>query len=243
MMLFVYSGNGNSIPSVDTVSGSLPVDGFSPGSGCALGVVRGAASRLVLSAVGGGGAGATVLFGDFALGAGAGFSSAGRSTASGALRASSVGAGAATRWTRYVGGAGLRALAAPPGNSTPTKAWTSTVPARPMPTLAGARGRRFTAPRSPARPPGPRRSRRMPESPPAPAPHRRRGPDRRPGGTPQWAVWFARRRGRWRGTRRRRVPPAPCRRARRGPGSPPILTWVRGGALGRAAGGRPRRPA
>src|SRR5207244_2775867 len=114
--------------------------------GCALGVVRGAASRLVLSATGGGGAGATVLFGDFALGAGAGFSSAGRSTASGALRASSVGAGAATRWTRYVGGAGLRALAAPTRNSTPTKAWTKTVPARPMPTLAGARGRRVTAP-------------------------------------------------------------------------------------------------
>src|SRR5205807_841761 len=91
MMLFVYAGNGNSIPSVDTVSGSLPVDGCSPGRGCALGVVRGAASRLVLSATGGGGAGATVDFGDFALGAGAGFSSAGRSTASGALRTSSVG--------------------------------------------------------------------------------------------------------------------------------------------------------
>src|SRR5207302_1541946 len=83
MMLLVYAGNGNSIPSVDTVSGSLPVDGCSPGRGCALGVVRGAASRLVLSATGGGGAGATVLLGDFALGAGAGFSSAGRSTASG----------------------------------------------------------------------------------------------------------------------------------------------------------------
>src|SRR5256886_12444529 len=92
MMLVVYAGNGNSIPSVDTVSGSLPVDGRSPGRGCALGVVRGAASRLVLSVTGGGGAGATVLLGDFALGAGAGFSSAGRSTASGALRASSVGA-------------------------------------------------------------------------------------------------------------------------------------------------------
>src|SRR5438270_6553426 len=159
MMLFVYAGNGNSIPSVDTVSGSLPVDGRSPGSGCALGVVRGAASRLVLSATGGGGAGATVLFGDFALGAGAGFSSAGRSTASGALRASSVGAGAATRWTRYVGGAGLRALAAPTRNSTPTKAWTQTVPARPMPTLVGARGRPCTARPSPARPRDPRRSR------------------------------------------------------------------------------------
>src|SRR5437660_4340727 len=159
MMLLVYAGNGNSIPSVDTVSGSLPVDGRSPGSGCALGVVRGAASRLVLSATGGGGAGATVLFGDFALGAGAGFSSAGRSTASGALRASSVGAGAATRWTRYMGGAGLRASAAPTRNSTPAKTWTKTVPARPMPTLAGARGRLLTAAPSPARPPDPRRSR------------------------------------------------------------------------------------
>src|SRR5256714_8239058 len=136
MMLFVYSGNGNSIRSVDTVGGSFPVDGFSRGSGCALGVVRGAASRLVLSAGGGGGAGATVLFGDFALGAGAGFSSAGRSTASGALRASSVGAGAATRWTRDVGGAGLRALAAPPRKSTPTKAWARTLPTRPAPPVA-----------------------------------------------------------------------------------------------------------
>src|SRR2546430_9073553 len=146
MVLFVHAGNGNSIPSVGTVSGSLPVDGRAPGSGGAWGVGRGAASRLVLSATGGGGAGATVLFGDFALGAGAGFSSAGRSTASGALRASSVGAGAATRWTRYVGGAGLRALAAPTRNSTPTKAGTQTVPARPVPTLAGPRGRPVTRP-------------------------------------------------------------------------------------------------
>src|SRR5256886_16724080 len=99
MMLFVYSGNGNSIPSVDTVSGSLPVDGRSPGSGCALGVVRGAASRLVLSATGGGGAGATGLFGDFALGAGAGFPPAGRSTASRALRPSPVRTARATSWT------------------------------------------------------------------------------------------------------------------------------------------------
>src|SRR2546422_598463 len=38
-----YSGKGNSIPSVLTVATSLPVDGFSPGKGCALGVVRGAA--------------------------------------------------------------------------------------------------------------------------------------------------------------------------------------------------------
>src|SRR5437764_12725004 len=101
MMLFVYSGNGNSIPSVDTVSGSLPVDGRSPGRGWALGVVRGAASRLVLSVTGGGGAGATVLFGDFALGAGAGSSSAGRSTGSAALRASSVVPGAATSRRRH----------------------------------------------------------------------------------------------------------------------------------------------
>src|ERR1051325_4491698 len=194
-MWLVEAGNGNWTAAVDTVSGSLPVDGRSPGSGCALGGVRGAASRLVLSAPGGGGAGATVLFGDFALGAGAGFSSAGRSTASGALRASSVGAGAATRWTRYVGGAGLRALAAPTRNSTPTNAWTNTVPARPMPTLAGARGRRVTAPPSPARPRDRRRSRPTSGSPPAPAPRPRRAPDRRPGGTPQWAVWVARRRG------------------------------------------------
>src|SRR2546422_5152244 len=41
-------------------------------SGATLGVVRGAASRLVLSATGGGGAGATVLFGDLAFGAGGG---------------------------------------------------------------------------------------------------------------------------------------------------------------------------
>src|SRR5690349_25164224 len=68
MMLLVYAGNGKSIPSVDTVRGSLPVEGRSPGSGCVLGVVRGAASRLVLSATGGGGAGATVFLGDFALG-------------------------------------------------------------------------------------------------------------------------------------------------------------------------------
>src|SRR2546429_9725238 len=101
MMLFVYAGNGNSIPSVDTVSGSLPVDGCSPGRGCALGVVRGAASRLVLSDTGGGGAGAPADFGDFALGAGAGFSSTGRPPPSRAFPTSSVGARAATGWTRY----------------------------------------------------------------------------------------------------------------------------------------------
>src|SRR5437016_14628225 len=140
MMLLVYAGNGNSIPSVDTVSGSLPVDGCSPGRGCALGVVRGAASRLVLSATGGGGAGATVLLGDLAFGAGAGFSSAGRSTASGALRASGVGSGAATRCTRYVGGMGFRAAAAPTTRNSPASACTATVPTNP--TLALSEPRR-----------------------------------------------------------------------------------------------------
>src|SRR2546427_933476 len=68
-----YSGNGNSTPSVLTVATSFPVDGVSPGSGAALGVVRGAASRLVLSATGGGAAGDTVLFGGrLAFGSGAG---------------------------------------------------------------------------------------------------------------------------------------------------------------------------
>src|SRR5207247_6225148 len=99
-----YSGNGNSTPSVLTVATSVPVDGFSPGSGVALGVVRGAASRLVLSATGGGGAADTVLLGDFAFGAGAGCASAGRSTASGALRASSIGSGAATACTLSIAG-------------------------------------------------------------------------------------------------------------------------------------------
>src|SRR5207244_1990167 len=69
MMLFVYSGNGNSTPSVDTVRGSVPVEGRSPGSGCTFGVVRGAASRLVLSATGGGAALDTVLLGVGAFGA------------------------------------------------------------------------------------------------------------------------------------------------------------------------------
>src|SRR5436305_5250027 len=145
MMLFVYSGNGNSIPSVDTVRGSLPVEGRSPGSGCVLGVVRGAASRLVLSATGGGWAGATVLFGDFAFGAGAGFASAGRSTASGALRVSSVGAGAATRCTRYEGGAGLRAAAAPATRNSPASACTATVPTSPTLALSDPREPRLTA--------------------------------------------------------------------------------------------------
>src|SRR5205809_2764080 len=71
-MFCKYCGKGNSTPSVLTVATSVPVDGFSPGSGATLGVVRGAASRFALSATGGGGAGATVLFGDLAFGAGAG---------------------------------------------------------------------------------------------------------------------------------------------------------------------------
>src|SRR6266581_807010 len=88
-----YSGYGNSTPSVLTVATSLPVEGVSPGSGAVLGVVRGAASRFVSSAVLGGASFAAVLLGGgFLVGTGAGFSSAGRSTASGALRSSSVGA-------------------------------------------------------------------------------------------------------------------------------------------------------
>src|SRR5438309_9516648 len=112
-MFCKYSGNGNSTPSVLTVATSLPVDGFSPGSGATLGVVRGAASRLVLSVTGGGGAGDTVVFVDLAFGAGAGLVSAGRSTASGVLGACSVGSGAATCGPRCVGGTCLRAVAAP----------------------------------------------------------------------------------------------------------------------------------
>ena len=46
-MFCKYSGNGNAIPSVLTVATSFPVEGRSPGSGCVVGVVRGAASRLV----------------------------------------------------------------------------------------------------------------------------------------------------------------------------------------------------
>src|SRR5881628_89895 len=66
-----YSGNGNSTPSVLTVATSDPVEGVSPGRGAAFGVVRGAASRLVLSAVLGGVAADTVLLGGcFALGSG-----------------------------------------------------------------------------------------------------------------------------------------------------------------------------
>src|SRR2546425_7958877 len=200
MMLFVYSGNGNSIPSVDTVRGSLPVEGRSPGSGCVLGVVRGAASRLVLSATGGGWAGATVLFGDFAFGAGAGFASAGRSTASGALRVSSVGAGAATRWTLYVGGAGRRAPAAPTTRNTPASACTAILPPSPTPRAPEAARRALTARSSPAPPRGRRRPRPTRESRRAPAPRPHRGPVRRPEGTPQWAVWFARKRETWRGS-------------------------------------------
>src|SRR6266566_6383422 len=92
-----YSGYGNSTPSVLTVATSLPVEGVSPGSGAVLGVVRGAASRCVASGVGGGAALDTVLLGcGVRFGAGAGCSAAGRSIASGALRVSSPGAGAAT---------------------------------------------------------------------------------------------------------------------------------------------------
>jgi len=60
-----------------------------------------AASRRVTSCVGGGAARDTVLLrgGGFAAGAGAGFSSAGRWNASGALRASWSTAGAATSRT------------------------------------------------------------------------------------------------------------------------------------------------
>src|SRR5881296_3949173 len=184
-MFCKYSGNGNSTPSVLTVATSVPVDGRSPGSGATLGVVRGAASRLVLSATGGGGAGETVLFGDLVFGTGALFSSAGRSTASGALRASGVGSGAATRCTRYVGGTGLRAAAAPTTRNNPATACTATVPTRPTLTLSEPPGLRLTARPPPAPRRDPRRSRQMPGSPPAPAPRWRMRPDRRPGGTPQ----------------------------------------------------------
>src|SRR6266566_3350167 len=99
-MFCKYWGKGNSTPSVLTVATSVPVDGFSPGSGATLGVVRGAASRFALSGPEGQVAEEHGLPGDLAFGAGAGLSSAGRSTASGALRASGVGSGAATRCTR-----------------------------------------------------------------------------------------------------------------------------------------------
>src|SRR5438093_13305462 len=103
-----YSGNGNSTPSVLTLATSLPVDGVSPGSGAVFDVVRGAASRLVVSAVLGGAAFETVLLGGgFAVANGAAFCSAGRSTAAGALRSSSVGAGSAIYRTLYVGVIGL----------------------------------------------------------------------------------------------------------------------------------------
>src|SRR5256714_9280559 len=103
-MFCKYSGNGNAMPSVLTVATSLPVDGRSPGSGCVVGVVRGAASRCVLSCVGGGVAREIVLRGGrLAAGIGAGFSSAGRSNASGALRDSASPARAAPQSTRYVG--------------------------------------------------------------------------------------------------------------------------------------------
>src|SRR4029077_14951007 len=83
--LFKYSGYGNATPSVLTVATSLPVDGASPGSRGALGVVRGAASRVVWSWLGGGGAFDAVFLGaGLVCAAGAGCSSAGREIASGA---------------------------------------------------------------------------------------------------------------------------------------------------------------
>src|SRR5207247_9103115 len=76
-----YSGNGNSTPSVLTVATSDPVEGVSPGRGAAFGVVRGAASRLVLSAVlGGVGADTGLVGGCLALGWGGGVRSAGGCT-------------------------------------------------------------------------------------------------------------------------------------------------------------------
>jgi len=68
----------------------LPVEGRSPGRGWFVDVVRAAASRRVVSRVGGGAARDTVLLrgGGFAAGTGAGLSSAGRSNDSGALRVS-----------------------------------------------------------------------------------------------------------------------------------------------------------
>src|SRR5438034_6249261 len=56
-----YSGNGKATPSVLMVATSLPVEGRSPGRGWFVDVVRGAASRRVLSCVGGGAARDTVL--------------------------------------------------------------------------------------------------------------------------------------------------------------------------------------
>jgi hypothetical protein len=78
------------MPAVLTVATSLPVDGRSPGKGVFADVVRGAASRRVVSRVGGGAARDTVLLrgGGFAAGTGAGLSSAGRSNDCGAFRAS-----------------------------------------------------------------------------------------------------------------------------------------------------------
>src|SRR5438046_2772542 len=191
-MFCKYWGKGNSTPSVLTVATSVPVDGFSPGSGATLGVVRGAASRFALSATGGGGAGETVLFGDLAFGAGAGLSSAGRSTASGALRPSGVGA-----------------AAAPATRNSPASACTATVPTRPTLALSEPRRSRLTARPPPAPQRGQRRLRPPRGSPPAPAPPPRRGPDRRPEGTPQWGVWFAQTPETWPGNPHMRAPPDP----------------------------------
>src|SRR3989442_717816 len=68
-----YSGNGNSTPSGLTVATSDPVEGVSPGRGAPFGGVRGAASRVVLSAaLGGVAADPGLLVGRLALGAAAG---------------------------------------------------------------------------------------------------------------------------------------------------------------------------
>src|SRR5437762_13377396 len=81
-----YSGNGNATPSVLTVAMSLPVEGVSPGSGWFAGVVRGAASRLVRSRVGGGTARETVLLVVCSDGRGARCTSGGAFDALGHLR-------------------------------------------------------------------------------------------------------------------------------------------------------------
>ncbi len=124
-----------------TVATSLPVDGRSPGSGCVVGVVRGAASRCVLSCVGGGVAREIVLAGGrLAAGIGAGFSSAGRSNASGALRDSASAAGAAIKCTRYVGGRRRCPLGAAKRNM-PTTLCTTNVPVSAIPIGVGVRAR------------------------------------------------------------------------------------------------------
>ena len=70
--------------------------------------------------LGGGVARETVLCGRLGAGMGAGFSSAGRSNASGAFRASMSAAGAAISRTRYVGGSRARPLGVPNSNTITT---------------------------------------------------------------------------------------------------------------------------